>query len=211
MMAMLFSAACSRSEPKTLASFATPGWAVDGELSLRSSGAELLLQHSNSKVLYVYDRQAQKLSQAEPSRWAAVGGNTVACASAGRPDSDAWRIDPQAGLLRGGASQRLSGARPLLVRLSPSGRWLAALSAAGGGDSLLPALGGAPVQGPLLHEVLFAADGKSAAGSSRLPSALERSLVLACWSPDERDIVYHDRLFTRISVASFVAPKEEHS
>jgi hypothetical protein len=210
MMTMALSG-CSRSEPRPLISFPTPSWAKDGELSLRVSEGELLLRHNGSPVLYAYDRGARLLREVSSERWSAAEGATIECASAGRPASKDWRIDPQAGLLRGGTPQRLAGARPLLVRLSPSARWLSALSATAGGDSLLPALGGAPVHGPLLHEVLFAADGQSAGPSARLAAELERTLVLACWSPDERDIVYHDRLFTRLSVASFVPPKKEHS
>jgi hypothetical protein len=210
MIAAIISSACSRPEPKALPLFTTPRWSATGDLSLRVAGSELLLQHQGSAVLYVYDRQARTLHEADASRWTKAEGATVDCSGGGRPLSTAWRIDPQAGLLRGNTPQRLAGDRPLLLRLSPSGQWLSALSTTAGGDSLLPAIGSAPAQGPLWHEVLFAVDGKSAGGSVRLPTELGRTLILACWSPDERDVVYHDQFFTKISIASFVSPKKEH-
>lgn len=212
MSVLVFTAACSRVESKRLPVYPTPSWGRLGVLSLRMNGGELLMQHSASPVVYVYDAGAKALHEADRARWDAAPGATTDCDVAGRPDSKEWRIDSNGQLLQKDAPQKLAGARALLVRLSPTGTWLAALSAQGKAEqSLFPALGGAPVQGPLFHQVLAAADGSCVGAPLQLAAEFERSLVLSCWSPDEQHVVYYDLLLSKISIASFVSPKKEHS
>ena len=172
---------------ESLKSLPEAGWIV------RSEGHDkdtLLLTHLRREIVYRYDQAIQELSLVPNERWEAASGAVVVDCGL-QPRSGALHIDPRSNRLL--ARERpvdVAGKVALAGSLSPSGRWVAVLSAAGPVVKSLMPFGGGGASGQHYHEVLRADDFLSTGPPVRLPFETERGYFRACWSAEEDYVVY---------------------
>jgi len=189
---------------------ATPAWqakapAYGEQLLLRrdtQAPRMLLLKHSAHEGAYRYDPQTLSLTAIADQDWNRAGGAITECATQSPPSPQALRIDPQSHRLMAGSREVLTAGRTVLaVTASPSRRYAAVLSAEGpAAGSLVPFLGSGGATGQRLHQ-LVSLPGAAVIGNT-IPIPVRRSedVLAACWSSDERVIVYYDVLFAHMSV-----------
>jgi len=188
----------------------TPAWQggaprYGDDLLLRRAmpgDAALLLKHSAHNGGYRYDGRTRTLSAIAEEEWGRAGGPAAECGTQGPPLPQVLRIDQQSHTLL--AEQRqipTAGATALVLVESPSHRYVAVLSAAGPArPSLLPFLGSGAAEGQRVHQLVSLPDATITGNPIGIPVKSNEDVLAACWSPDEKAIVYHDVLFTHVSV-----------
>jgi hypothetical protein len=192
----------------------TPEWRAAGTLLLRSDPQRadgLLLAHSARPVVYRYLPEQRDFTAVDRKEWDAAGAQVADCSAPADPDSRRLRIEPRSGqLLAGERPVKLAGAIAVRLARSPSGAWIAALSAKGPRKgALFPSLAGAGASGSHYHEVLGAPDNVPAGPAVEIPLDSGQTVVLSCWSSDESYLVYHDYLFTQAVVVPFAKSEKE--
>ncbi len=92
-----------------------------------------------------------------------------------------------------------AGKLALRYLISPTGKWVAVLSAPG---PVLPQLffEGDRVLGQRYHQVLSVPDAVSAGRSTRIPILSTDTTLRLCWFPDEKLVVYTDADFSSLVV-----------
>ncbi len=184
--------------------FVTKAWRKEGKLYLRRDGLSLLLRHSQSEVVYRYEPKLRNLSIASTEQWALVDTEITDCSASGEPDPRIFRIESRGRKLLAGERQLpSSGEITLRLRQSPTGRWLAVLSADDPEGSLFPFLGSGGARGQHYHQVLRAANGSTVGESLRLAFDTHSRIFSQCWSTDEGYVVYSDYFFTQLSIVTF--------
>lgn len=185
--------------------FETPAWQASGMLLVRSEEEEegaLLLKHSERETVYRYDPETQSLSGVASDIWQNAREPIGDCELQSGQSPQVLRIDPKSGqLLVDNRPITTTGATPLAILGSPSGNRVAVLSAEGPmSGSILPFLGRGGASGQHYHQVFSLPGVLPVWKSVRLPLSSEKVTLTACWSPNERYVIYADILFFSIVV-----------
>ena len=178
---------------------ATPAWGRPGVLSLRVQGiGSSLLLRRDATAVYRYDPQTRALSAADTAAWDGAAGAVALCSA--QIPARTIRIDTHSGRATlAGRELAIAGAQAVTTLRSPSERLAVLLSAGAPRSSLMPALG-AGHQAPFHHQVLALADGRPIGAARRLPFSGSTAGLTACWSADERFVVYADLIMTVIAI-----------
>jgi len=107
-------------------------------------------------------------------------------------------------------TRRISTAGHTVLKLteSPSKRWVAVLSASGPlQTSLVPFSGGSTASGDYFHEVLSLPGAVPVGNAVQLSLERDSDVLVPCWSADEKEVVYHEILFTYLSVVETRVPQ----
>ncbi len=190
--------------------FETPAWqgkdlAYGDQLMLRrvapGAGA-LLLKHTRGTTVYRYDPTARTLTPVGDEEWRRALGAVAECGQQFAPPPQVLALDPKSDkLLAGGRVVPTAGRLALKVIASPSGKWVAVLSADGSkGSSLMPFTGGGGASGQHYHQVVSLPGGTPANGTVRVPLRQRYDLLTPCWSADEAFVVYHHITFNYLSI-----------
>jgi hypothetical protein len=186
--------------------FKTRMWQRRGSLTLRreaDGGGSLLLRHSERDAVYKYDPAGRSLALADEKEWRDAKGEVAECDKQFHPSPFVLEIDPKTHRLSaGGREVRTAGHAVLDMRISPSRKRVAVVSAEGrGSGSVFPTLGGGGGTGRHYHQVFSLPDVKTGGEPVRLPLGGEHELITPCWSADDRFVVYTDTLFFSLTVA----------
>ncbi|HNQ22651.1 MAG TPA: hypothetical protein PKK06_06115 [Phycisphaerae bacterium] len=207
---LLLGASC-RQRPPDLQVYDTPDWEGASRLLLRSSApdsTDLLLRTlteaerrspdaagsaPTDRVIYRYEPGADRLEPVGAAAWTAATG--AICDSATQGAIDPLVFDYRTHTLTfQGRALTTGGAKVLTARTSPSGRYVAVLSA-----KRLRRNGLAPVSfsgvgdtvgWQYYHELFRRSDGTRVGRVVTLPKAMYMGGAIACWSCDERHVVY---------------------
>jgi hypothetical protein len=179
----------------------------EGVLLLRTEstdGGALLLKHSALDSIYLYDPRTKNLSLVQSVQWKRAVGPIVNCSqpvSASKlwidltpPESPRLSVEKR--------EVQTAGRAALEYAASPSGRWLAVLSAPGPAQKVGVALMSSRVEGPRYHQIFSLPDVQAVGHTLRLPlpEGDELDTPANCWTADERHVVYQDAFFGYISV-----------
>lgn len=172
----------------------TPGWRQPGTLQLRMEGDGFLMRH-NLPAVYRWRPGAPALTEAGPAEWEAAGGSIYDCGKPLIPPPQTAELDAKSMTLRGPkGTVETAGRSVLAIRLSPSRKLLAVLSADGSrAGSILPFLGGGSYSGTHFHNTLSYPDLNGLGAPVRLPRQRETDILAPCWLAD-RYVVYSDSL-----------------
>jgi hypothetical protein len=187
----------------------TPAWQGEApkygeQLLLRrdaQADAVLLLKHSAHEGAYRYDGSTRYLTSVTDQEWIRAGGTVAECGKQFPPPPQVLRINTQTHRLMAG-QRDIPTAGPTVLALteSPSHRYVAVVSASGAAKpSLLPFLGVA-TEGQRFHQLVSLPDAAVLGRAIRIPVKRSEDVLAACWSPDEKAIVYYDTVFTYVSV-----------
>jgi hypothetical protein len=176
-----------------------------GRLQLRreteTEGA-LLLKRVALETVYRYDAQARTLNAVTDTEWVKARGPIANCPEQqAKPDRIRIRIDGDTHkLLIGEQEVSTAGGVALGSLGSPSGNWVAALSATGPIVPTLTLLNGGRVLGHRYHEIRSVPNGNSAGSSIQIPVVNTVTSLELCWSADESFVVYNDVEFSSLVV-----------
>jgi hypothetical protein len=176
----------------------------DQLLVRRDTTAErtLLLKHSAHDGAYRYDARTRGLAPAPEPAWSRADGAIAECGKQAPPAPQALRIDSQSKRLIAG-QREVPTAGPTVLALveSPGHRYAAVLSADGpASKSILPSLGAGSATGQRFHQVISLPDAAVIGSAIRIPVRRNEDVLALCWSADENAVVYHDILFSNLSV-----------
>jgi len=162
----------------------------------------LLLKHSKRDTVYRYDPAATSLTAVSEQTWNAASSPIAECGKQFSPPPDVLRIDKASNSLMAGTRPISTAGRTVLkLTESPSKRWVAVLSAAGPlKSSLIPFSGGSAASGEHYHQVLSLPDAVPVGTAVQLPLERDSDLLVPCWSADEKEVIYHELLFSYLSV-----------
>ena len=190
----------------------TPEWKdkrigelYSGRLQLRresEGGGALFLKRVDLEPVYRYDPQTRSLSAVTEKEWLNASGPIATCMDQlAKPDPVRIRVDHGAHKLLIAEREVPTAARLAVSSLSsPSGHWLAVLSATG---PIIPAftlLGGERVLGRRYHEIKSLPGGASSNNSIQIPVVNTITTQQLCWSTDEKFVVYADGSFSSLAV-----------
>jgi hypothetical protein len=187
--------------------FNTPAWRGEapkyGEQLLlrRDANTVLLLKHSGREGAYKYDGRARSFVPVTELEWTRAAGKVAECGTQVPPPAGILRIHTQTHRLMAG-QREVPTAGPTVLALieSPSRRYVAVLSTSGAAKpSLLPFLA-AGAEGQRFHQLVSLPAGAVVEHPIRIPVARNDDVLTACWSPDEKAIVYYDVVFSRVSI-----------
>lgn len=176
-----------------------------GHLQLRretEAGGSLLLKRIDLETVYRYDPNTRTLSAATNKEWSGARGPIAKCSDQqATPDPIQVRIEPSKRKMFVGEREVSTAASiPLSYLTSPSGKWMAVLSASG---PVLPAMmlfGGDRVLGARQHEIISLPGTVSAGSSTQIPVPNTLTTMQLCWSADEKFVVYNDGSFSSLVV-----------
>ena len=162
----------------------------------------LLLKHSGHDGVYGYDRGTRSLTPLTELEWYSAGGPIAECGSQAPPATQVLRIDQQSHRLIAGSREiPTAGSTVVAITESPSHRFAAVLSAAGPAQpSLLPFLGAGGASGQRIHQVVSLPGAVVVGNPVRVPVRRNEDVLTACWSADEKAVVYHDVSFAHVSI-----------
>lgn len=199
--------------------FETPAWRglpqrYGEQLLLRREGAgrgALLLKHTQRDVVYRYDPEKRTLSSLGIEDWQRATGPVAECGKQFSTPQDVPRIDSATQKLRAGVrTVKTAGRTALETTVSPSGRWVAVLSAAGRVQRpTMPFSGAGGASGRHYHEVLSLPDAAPAGHAVRIPTRRDYEIFNSCWSADEEFVVYTDTFFYTLSVVETRLPRPD--
>lgn len=195
----------------------TPAWEFkdlneySDELMLRretKEGGALLIKRSDQETVYRYDTQTQSLSAVSDAEWQKAGGPIAKCFDYKTPkparDVIVTHNEPKHLLLIGkpGALREVptAGGYPLQDEVSPSGRWVAVLSATGPAIPSVMPFGGDAILGQRYHEILSLPDAYQVSKPIRFPVGDTKHFFHMCWSADEDFVVHTHWLYTYLVV-----------
>ena len=175
-----------------------------GRLQLRreSEAGALLLKRTNVEPVYRYDPQKRTLNSVTDTEWANANGPIADCMEqlAG-PGGVRIRVDQGTHKLLVAEREIPTAASVALSALrSPSGNWVAVLSATGPVMPPFTLLHGSRVLGARYHEVKSVPDAVSAGKAIQIPVVNTITTQQLCWSPDEKFVVYSDGSFSSLAV-----------
>ena len=211
--------------------FRTPAWSpwdmpgtevALGELFMRKVDAhspQLLLKHSATNAVYVFDPKGPALRQAKASQWEGASGEIGICEEQrvewiGRV---AVEIDREDVLKIDGRELTTRGRYLLDVSVSPEDSMVAVLSAVGPRvRSLLPfTVGSSNAHGQHYCEV-FSLKLRKALAVTALPITTDKDAYVICWSPDSSLLVLGNMGFSNLCIlqappSQAASPDEETS
>lgn len=175
-------------------------------LQLRSQKrgeGHLLLKNSARSEIYSYDPNAGTLSLVANNFWENATGE-IGDRCGGPPTSNPWlHIDDSDRLVDRDEQIETAGETALRFKTSPSGKFIAVLSANGFKyPSIIPFMGKGGTFGQHYHQLLLAKDLSATGRRVPLPFVTARKLFSPCWSPDERFVVYTEVLYHRITIVA---------
>ena len=176
-----------------------------GRLLLRretEAGGALLLKRVDLETVYRYDTSARTLDGVTDKEWLNARGLITRCSDQhAKPDRVRIRIDrDHHKLLVGEREVPTAGSVPLSSLSSPSGSWLAVLSATGPTVPPFTLLNGERVLGQRYHQVVSLPDAVSTGNATRIPVMNTVTTLELCWSADERFVVYNDGSFASLVI-----------
>ena len=161
----------------------------------------LLLKHSARDGAYRYDGRSRNVTPVSEQEWTRAGGAAAECGKQVPPPPQVLRIDTQTHRLMAGL-RVIPTAGPTVLALteSPGHRYVAVLSTSGAAKpSLLPFLG-AGAEGQRFHQLVSLPEAAVVGNAIRIPVNRGEDVLAACWSSDEKAVVYYDVLFAHFSV-----------
>ena len=211
--------ACTADHPAGVTRWPTPAWGRPGNLRLRLvDGAAAaaatpqaapgavpvgLLLRRDAGAVYRYDAQRNMLLPVATALWDEVSTAVADCAS--QVPATAVRINTSTGQATlAGQLIALAGSDVVTTLKSPSGRLAALVSAGAPRRSLMPLLGGGH-SGPFHHQVLRLDDGRLLPPAVQLPFDKSEAGLTACWSADERFVVYANLIMTVVVIVAIEA------
>lgn len=214
---------CTRAPHATseVHTFRTPAWIAQGNLLMRKVDAhspQLLLKHSATNAVYVFDPKGPALRQAKASQWEGASGEIHICEeqraewigrAAVQIDEDVLKIDGREVTTRG---------RYLLdVSVSPDDSMVAVLSAVGPRvESVLPFTSGSTNAHGQHYCEVFSLKPRKALAVTALPISTDKDAYVICWSSDSSLLVLVDVIFSNLCIlqappSQAASPKEETS
>jgi len=190
----------------------TPEWKdkhigelYSGRLQLRretEAGGALLLKRVDLERVYRYDPQIRTLSAVTDTEWLNATGPVAHCMDQlAKPGRVRIRVDHGTHKLFIAEREVPTAAKHALGALSsPSGNWVAVLSATGPIITPLTLLNGDRVLGRRYHEVKSLPDKISVDKSIQIPVVDTITTLQLCWSADEKFVVYIDGRFSSLVV-----------
>lgn len=174
----------------------------------RDSGT-LLLKHTKHDTVYRYDPTAASLTAVSEQTWKAANGPIAECAKQFPPPPNVLDIDKASNSLIAGTRRITTAGRTVLKLVeSPSKRWVAVLSASGPlMPSLVPFSGGSAASGEHYHQVISLPGAVPVGKAVQLPLERDSDLLVPCWSADEKTVIYHEILFTYLTVVETKVPQ----
>ena len=191
--------------------FELPAWQgltleYGDRLALRresDGGGALLLRHSRQDVVYKYAPDKQTLTAVAGEEWQRALGAVAQC-NEQLPKADLL-ITQEHKLVSGGKEIPAAGQTVLSIAESPSGRWMAVLSASGkAGTSVIPFAAGGGASGRYYHQPLSLSDMSWIGKPVDVPTKNDN--LIPCWSADEQFVVYHQTNFNYLSVVKTDLP-----
>lgn len=178
-----------------------------GRLQLRretEAGGPLLLKRVDLEPVYRYDPQTRTLSAVTDKEWLNAGGPIARCLDQlAKPGGVRIRVDHGTHKLLVAEREVSTAASIALSSLtSPSGNWVAVLSATGPIIPPITLLNGDRILGRRYHEVKSLPDVVSARSSIQIPVVNTVSTLELCWSADEKFVVYNDVEFSSLVVVA---------
>jgi hypothetical protein len=192
--------------------FRTPEWKdkrigelYSGRLQLRrktEAGGALLLKRLDVEPVYQYDPQTGTFSAVTDKEWLNASGPTAKCMDElAKPNPVQIGVDNVTHkLIIAGREVPTAASLALGSQSSPSGKWLAVLSATGPAISLFSMMSGDRVLGRRYHEVKSLPDAVSSGHSIQIPVVDTITTLQLCWSADEKFVVYNDGSFSSLVV-----------
>lgn len=172
----------------------TPAWAG----GMPQYGEHLQIRRDTP---YRYDRRTRAFALLPPQEWERAGGPIADCGKQMPPPPKVMTIDSQSRALMAGPRQIPTAGRTVLtLTVSPGDRFVAVLSAAGPSSSLLPSLGTGSGSGQRYHQTVSLPDVAVKGNTTRVPVRRNEDVLGTCWSSEADVIVYHDVLFTYLSI-----------
>lgn len=209
----------------------TPAWWLkdinyyDEDLMLRresKEGGALLIKRTDLETVYRYDPQQRSLSEVGDAEWQKAAGPIAKCFDYGtrKPARDVIvNHDEHKHKLSIGKPGELrevptAGGYPLKDEVSPSGRWVAVLSATGPAIPPLMPFTGDFILGQRYHEILSLPDAHRISKAIRFPVRDINDSFYRCWSADEEFVVHTQSQFiylvvvpTSVETSEKAAPK----
>lgn len=190
----------------------TPEWKdkhigelYSGRLHLRretEAGGALLLKRVDLAPVYRYDPQTRTLTAVTDKQWLNANGPIANCMDQlAKPDRVRIRVDHGTHKLLVTEREVSTAASIALSSLSsPTGNWVAVLSATGPIIPPFMLFSGARVLGWRYHEVKSVPDAVSVGKSIQIPVVNTITTLQLCWSADEKFVVYADGSFSSLVV-----------
>jgi hypothetical protein len=193
--------------------FDTAGWVntqMPGRLLIRraASGENMLLtmrdefeKGGRHRAVYEYEPGAKSLRKIPNQNWDAAASPISECFSPSRSFPEKFKVSGEK-LFSGNREVTVKGAVLLSVSHSPSGNTVAILSADGPRKgSLMPFLGGgSSSKGQHYHQLFSVAHGEPVGAAFKLPFTTEKQAYLACWSVDEKYVIYTSLLADKLTI-----------
>ena len=176
-----------------------------GHLELRretEAGGSLLLKRVDLETVYRYDPNTRSLSAVTEKEWSEARGVIAKCSDQqAAPDRIQIRIERRDRKMFVGQREVSTAASiPLGYLTSPSGKWIAVLSATGPVVPAVMLFSGDRVLGARHHEIRSLPDTVSAGSSIQIPVPNTLTTMQLCWSADEKFVVYNDGSFSSLVV-----------
>lgn len=192
--------------------FKTPDWEGkhigelnSGHLLVRretEAGGALLLKRIDLETVYRYDPNTRAFSAVTEHEWLNSRGAIAACVDQrATPERVRIRIDRRNHKMFAGEREVSTAAKiPLSSLTSPTGKWVAVLSATGPVVPALMFFSGDRVLGARHHEIISLSNMVSTGGSTQIPVPNTLTTMQLCWSADEKFVIYHDGNFSSLVV-----------
>lgn len=162
-----------------------------------------------AQAVYRYDAAHQQLDAMTMHAWEALHTPVVNCATQIPPLTPTLKLDERANavVLRDSTRWPTTGRLARVLQWSPSQRLVAILSASGWRrGSILPFLSGGSVGGPYYHEVFTGQPPLRRLGAPIRVPIPSHTNVSACWSADERAVVYKGVVHSGMAIITAVPP-----
>ncbi len=193
--------------------FDTAGWVntqMSGRLLIRSGtkGKNILLTMRDEfekgirhRVVYEYDPKAKSLQKVSDLNWDGLASPISECFSQSQQFPEKFKVAGEK-LFFGDRQISIKGAIFISAAFSPSGRYVAILSAEGPRKgSLMPFLGGGQnSKGQHYHQLFSVYNGEPISDVLRLQLTTEKEAYPACWSIDEKYVFYTALLADKLTI-----------
>lgn len=186
-----------------------------GQLQLRretEAGGSLLLKRIDLETVYGYDPNTRTLGAVSDKEWSGARGPIATCAEQlATPDPVRVRIvRSERRMFVGQREVSTAASIPLGYLTSPSGKWMAVLSANGPVVPAVMLFSGDRVLGARHHEIMSLPDTVSAGSSIQIPVPNTLTTMQPCWSADEKFVVYNDGSFSSLVVVETTLNPPNH-
>jgi hypothetical protein len=193
--------------------FDTAGWVntqMSGRLLIRSgtNGKNILLtmcdefeKGNRHRVVYEYDPKAKSLQKVSNLNWDGLASPISECFSQSQQFPGKFKVTGEK-LFFGIREVSIKGAVFISAAFSPSGRYVAILSADGPRKgSLMPFFGGGQnSKGQHYHQLFSVYNGEPISDVLKLQLTTEKEAYPACWSIDEKYFFYTALLADKLTI-----------